>query len=108
MGEVGAKRRVRDYTASLELLVTMHRRFMLGVAHGRVDKQRETDDTAEIVIKPVFVAETLEIQRDRRCGAAEYRHRNGIGQADAERTDFGRKQLCLHDGVDGSIAGDEN
>src|ERR1700674_1698797 len=36
------------------LLVTMHRRFMLGVAHGHVDNQREKDDTAEIVIEPVL------------------------------------------------------
>src|ERR1700674_6043570 len=44
------------------LLVTMHRRFMLGVAHRRVDDQREKDHTAEIIIEPVLMAEALEIQ----------------------------------------------
>src|SRR6266852_5669884 len=47
------------------LFVAMHRRFMLGVAHRRIDDQREKDHAAEIVIEPALMAEGLEVQCDR-------------------------------------------
>ena len=87
--------------------VAMHRGFMLGVAHRRIDDQRQEDHAAEIVVEPVLVAERLELERDRRRGAAEDRDRDRIGQADAERADLGREQLGLHDGVDRGVAGDD-
>src|SRR5258708_2838146 len=88
-------------------LVAMHRRFMLGVAHGRIDDERQANHAAEISVEPVLVPEALEIQRDRRRGAAEHRYRDRVGQADAERADIGGKQFGLHDSVDRCIAGDE-
>src|SRR4051812_33886051 len=86
----------------------MHGGSVFGVAHGGVDDQRDKDHAAEVIIEPVFVPKALEVQRNRRRSAAEQRNRDGIGQADAERTHFGGKQLGLHDGVDRGIAGDEN
>jgi len=41
------------------------------------------------------MTEALEIECDRGRGAAEYRHRDGVGQADAERTDIGGEQFRL-------------
>src|SRR4051794_33983527 len=52
------------------LFVAMHCRCVLGVAHRRVDNQRQKDHAAEIVIEPLFVAKALEIERDGRRGAA--------------------------------------
>src|SRR4051812_41995960 len=49
-------------------LVTVHRRGVLGVAHGGVDNQRQEDHAAEIIIEPLLVALLLEVQRDRRRG----------------------------------------
>src|SRR5229473_6216912 len=37
------------------LFVPVHRRFMLGIAHRRVDDQRQTDHAAEIIVEPVLV-----------------------------------------------------
>src|SRR5882757_5087225 len=70
-------------------LVPMHRRLMLGVAHGRIDEQRQEDDAAQIIVEPLLVPEALERERDRGRGAAEYGHRDRIGQADAEGADLG-------------------
>src|SRR5260370_42026615 len=60
------------------LFVPVHRRFMLGIAHGCVDDQRQADHAAEIIVEPVLVSETLAIQRDRRRGAAEHGNRNRV------------------------------
>src|SRR5260370_41218923 len=45
-------------------LVAMHRRFMLGVAHCRVDDQLQTEHAAETIVQPVPGPEALEIPRD--------------------------------------------
>src|SRR5258706_5959158 len=87
--------------------MTMHRRFMFGVAHGRVDDQRQAYHAAEIIIEPVLVAETLEIKRNRGRGAPEYGYRDRVGHADAERANVGGEQFGLYDGADRGVAGDE-
>src|SRR5271163_1660735 len=76
------------------LFVAMHRRFMLGISHGRVNEERQEDDAGEIIVKPFLMAHFLEIERNRGRGAAENRDRDRIRQADAHRANLGRKQLC--------------
>jgi hypothetical protein len=38
---------------------------MFGVAHRRIDDEREEDHAAEIIIEPVLMPQRLEIERDR-------------------------------------------
>src|ERR1700737_791793 len=54
------------------------------------------------------MSQTFEPERDRRRGAAEHRDRDRVRKPDAERTDVGRKQFGLHDGIDRGIARDED
>src|SRR5579883_1143658 len=80
--------------------VAMHRGFMFGIPHGRINDQRQENDGGEIVVEPSLVSDALEIQRNRRSRAAKQRNRDGIRQANAKRADLGREKLRLYNGVD--------
>src|ERR1700678_2601226 len=68
-----------------------HRGIRLGVAHEQIHHQRNADHAGEVVVEPGFMAERLEPQGDRVRGAAEDRHRDGVGEPDPDGANFGRE-----------------
>src|SRR5580693_6207516 len=87
-------------------LMPLHRGGELRVAHRRVDEERDEDAARQIPVEPGFVADALEPQGHRLRGAAENRHGERVGDADPGRSNEGREQLGLHDGIDRGVAGD--
>src|SRR6266566_1681306 len=64
-----AEHEIRIMSKSLDMLV--HGRLMLGIAHGCVDKQRQEDNSRQVIVEPLFVTQALEPQRDGRRGSSE-------------------------------------